>query len=62
MDLGTLQTSGVKGLLYRYLRDKEKILYALSDNIGFMSQANVDYILNEAYSGNCPSACGSMSQ
>lgn len=45
VDLGMLQTSGVKGLLYRYFRGKEKRLYALSDYIGCMSQANVDYIL-----------------
>ena len=40
-----LQKSGVKGLLYRYFRGKEKRLYALSDYIGCMSQANVDYVL-----------------
>lgn len=45
VDLGMLRTSGVKGLLYRYFRGKEKRLYALSDYIGCMSQANVDYVL-----------------
>ena len=45
VDLGMLQTSGIKGLLYRYFRGKEKRLYALSDYIGCMSQANVDYVL-----------------
>ena len=45
VDLGMLQTSGVKGLLYRYFRGKEKRLYALSDYIGCMSQANVEYVL-----------------
>ena len=45
VDLGMLQTRGVKGLLYRYFRGKEKRLYVLSDYIGCMSQANVDYVL-----------------
>lgn len=34
-----------KGILYRYFRKKEKKLYELSDTIGCMSQANVDYVL-----------------
>ena len=45
VDLGMLQTTGLKGLLYKYFRKKEKKLYSLSDRIGCMSQANVDYIL-----------------
>lgn len=45
LDLGMLSTSGIKGFLYRYFREKEKKLYALSDNIGCMSPANVKYIL-----------------
>ncbi len=45
VDLGMLQITGVKGFLYRYFRKKEKKLYSLSDRIGCMSQANVDYIL-----------------
>lgn len=45
VDLGMMQTTGVKGLLYKYFRKKEKKLYSLSDRIGCMSQANVDYVL-----------------
>ena len=46
LDLGMLTQSGVKGLIYKYFRNKEKKLYALSDRIGCTSQANIDYILN----------------
>lgn len=45
VDLGMMSTTGIKGMLYRYFRSKEKKLYALSDTIGCMSQANVDYII-----------------
>ena len=45
VDIGMMSKSGVEGLLYRYFRKKEKKLYAISDRIGCMSQANVDYIL-----------------
>lgn len=45
VDLGIMQKTGLKGLLYKYFRRKEKKLYAVSDRIGCMSQANVDYIL-----------------
>ncbi len=45
VDIGIMDKSGVKGILYRYFRNKEKKLYALSDFIGCMSQANVDYII-----------------
>lgn len=45
VDIGMMTTSGVKGLLYKSFRAKEKKLYALSDHIGCMSQANVDYVL-----------------
>ena len=45
VDLGMMQTAGIKGLIYKYFRKKEKTLYALSDRIGCMSGANVDYIL-----------------
>ena len=46
VDLGLMKITGVRGLIYRYFRKKEKQLYALSDHIGCMSQANVNYILN----------------
>lgn len=45
VDLGMMDKTGVKGVLYNYFRAKEKSLYAISDYIGCMSQANVDYLL-----------------
>lgn len=45
VDIGMLTKKGWKGILYRYFRNKEKKLYQISDYIGCMSQANVDYIL-----------------
>ena len=45
VDIGILRKTGLKGLIYRYFKAKEKKLYALSDRIGCMSQANVDYLL-----------------
>lgn len=45
IDIGILKKSGWKGILYRYFREKEKKLYQISDYIGCMSQANVDYVL-----------------
>lgn len=46
VDLNILSKKGLSSLAYRYFRKTEKKLYALSDFIGCMSQANVDYILN----------------
>lgn len=45
VDIGMMRKSGVMGLLYRHFRRKEKKLYQISDRIGCMSQANVDYVL-----------------
>lgn len=45
VDMGMMTKTGVKGLLYRFFRRKEEKLYALSDWIGCMSQANVDFLL-----------------
>ena len=45
VDLDMLKTSGTKSLIYKYFRNKEEKLYAISDYIGCMSQLNVDYIL-----------------
>lgn len=45
VDLGMMKKTGPKGFIYWYFRTKEKKLYALSDRIGCMSQANVDYVL-----------------
>ena len=45
VDLGMLSKRGLKGVLYSFYRRKEKKLYALSDSIGCMSPANVEYVL-----------------
>lgn len=45
VDLEMMSKTGVKGVLYRFFRRKEKKLYALSDYIGCMSPANVEYVL-----------------
>ena len=45
IDLGLLSKGGVRGLLYRFFRKKEKELYRISDYIGCMSPANVRYVL-----------------
>lgn len=45
VDLEMMRKTGIKGLLYRYFRRKEKRLYDISDKIGCMSPANVEYIL-----------------
>ncbi len=45
IDLGFLKKTGFKGIFYKYFCWKEKNLYKISDYIGCMSQANVDYII-----------------
>lgn len=45
VDIGLMRKKGIQGLIYKYFRSKEKKLYSLSDRIGCMSQANVDYLL-----------------
>lgn len=45
VDIGMMRKSGIKGILYRYFRGVEKKLYAVSDYIGCMSRANVEYLL-----------------
>lgn len=45
VDIGIMSKSGLKGLLYKFFRQKEKKLYAVSDYIGCMSLANVEYVL-----------------
>lgn len=45
VDIGLMSTSGLKGLIYKHFRRQEKRLYAISDRIGCMSQANVDYVI-----------------
>ena len=46
VDLGMISKKGLKGILYRYFRNKERKLYEISDGIGCMSPANVQYILD----------------
>lgn len=45
VDIGMMSKRGLKGILYRHFRNQEKKLYRISDRIGCMSQANVDYVL-----------------
>ncbi len=45
VDIGMMSTTGVKGLLYKYFRKQEKKLYSISDRIGCMSEANVNYVI-----------------
>lgn len=60
VDIGMMKKSGLHGLLYRYFRKKEKKLYAVSDHIGCMSPANMEYVLrhnpevNRDKVGICP--------
>lgn len=45
VDIGIMTKTGLKGLLYKHFRRQEKQLYRISDRIGCMSQANVDYVV-----------------
>lgn len=45
VDIGVLSKRGMKGLIYKYFRRKEKKLYAISDRIGCMSEANANYVI-----------------
>lgn len=45
VDLGMLKTTGLKSMIYKYFRTKEERLYELSDYIGCMSEANIDFML-----------------
>lgn len=45
VDIGMMKTSGLKGMLYKHFRNVEKRLYQVSDYIGCMSEANVEYLL-----------------
>ena len=45
VDLGMMTKSGLKGILYRMFRKKEEELYRITDYIGCMSPANVEYVL-----------------
>ncbi|PEZ03470.1 glycosyltransferase WbuB [Bacillus sp. AFS018417] len=59
VDLGMIKKAGIKGLLFKYFKSKEKRLYKISDYIGCMSQANVDFLLqhNPEISPNIVEVC-----
>ena len=44
VDLGMMSKKGIRGFAYRYFRNKEKKLYRISDRIGCMSPANIEYV------------------
>lgn len=52
VDLGMLSKDGIKGILYKMFRKKEEELYRISDYIGCMSPANVEYVLTHNSSVN----------
>lgn len=45
VDIGMMSKNGLKGILYKHFRNQEKKLYRISDRIGCMSQANVEYLI-----------------
>lgn len=45
VDIGMMTKTGVKSVIYKMFRKKEEKLYKISDFIGCMSQANVDYLI-----------------
>ena len=45
VDIGMMTKRGPKSVIYKMFRNKEKRLYQLSDHIGCMSPANVEYLL-----------------
>lgn len=45
VDIGMMTKTGLKGVLYKSFRKKEKQLYRVSDWIGCMSPANVKYVI-----------------
>lgn len=45
VDIEMISKTGVKGIIYKIFRNKEKKLYRISDFIGCMSQANVNYVV-----------------
>lgn len=51
LDLGLLKRGGVKGFIYKYFKNLEKRLYTVSDRIGCMSKANLQYLVK--HNPNC---------
>ncbi|KAA0548468.1 glycosyltransferase family 4 protein [Bacillus sp. BGMRC 2118] len=45
VDLEMMDKTGIKSVVYKYFRKKEKMLYQTSDYIGCMSEANVEFVL-----------------
>lgn len=45
VDIGIMTKTGLMGIIYKVFRSKERKLYSISDYIGCMSQANVDYVI-----------------
>lgn len=45
VDIGMMSDKGIKGILFKFFKKKEEKLYTLSERIGCMSPANVEYIL-----------------
>ena len=45
VDIGMMTKTGAKSIIYKTFRKKEEKLYKISDKIGCMSQANVDFVL-----------------
>lgn len=45
VDLGMMKKNGIKSIIYSFFRNKEKRLYDISDKIGCMSPANIDFVL-----------------
>ena len=45
VDIGMMTKSGPKSIIYKMFRKKEEKLYRISDYIGCMSRANVDFVI-----------------
>lgn len=45
VDIEMISKTGAKGIIYKIFRNKEKKLYRISNFIGCMSQANVNYVV-----------------
>lgn len=61
IDIGVLSIKGLKGIVTRYFRQKEKKLYDISDSIGCMSEKNVKYLIEKSGIANgkleiCPNS------
>lgn len=59
VDIGVMSKFGIKGMLYKHFRRQEKKLYKISDRIGCMSKANVDYVIkhNPEINPTCVDVC-----